>query len=120
MRLSRLAYFGRRRANRVVSLHGNCLPKHKIGFQNIEHHARCFAFGGVKHQIALRPTLGAFAPLGFDEAHFVNRHTKLFGHTCQVVAAIAANQFAVVLGYIEELRLGIGCPSEIWRCQQRP
>lgn len=89
----------------------NNLAEHEIGFQDIEHHARRLALGRVEHQIALGSTFGTFSPYRFDVADFADGHTKLFGHTSQVVAAVTSYTFAVVLGYIQYLGLRGGCPS---------
>jgi len=117
---SRFIRARRRHANCVIAFDGDCLAKDEVCFQNIEHGTSCATLWGIKHHIALRTALWAFAPLCFDEADLVDGNTKLFGHTCQVVAAIASNQLAIVLGHIQQLGLRVGCPSEVRQSQQGP
>ena len=102
----------------MIAFDRDCLAKDEVCFQNIEHGTSRATLWGIKHHIALRTALWAFAPLRFDEADLVNGNTKLFGHACQVVAAIASNQLAIVLGHIQELRLRVGRPSQVGQSQQ--
>lgn len=97
----------------MIAFDGDGLAKDEVCFQNIEHGTSRAALWGVKHHIALRTALWSFAPLRFDIADLVYGNTKLFGDTCQIVAAIASNQLAIVLGYVQQLRLRVGCPNQI-------
>ena len=97
----------------MIAFDRDCLAKDKVCFQNIEHGTSGATLWGVKHHIALWTPLWSDAPLRFDVADLVHSYAKLFGDTCQVVAAIASNQLAIVLGHIQQLRLRVGCPSEV-------
>ena len=107
-------------ANCGVSLDRYRLAKDKVCFQNTEHGTNRTTLWGIEHHMALRPALRPFAPFGFDEADLVDGDTERLGDTCQVVAAVAANQLAIGLGDIQELGLLLGRPSKLGSRQQVP